>query len=130
MQLLKQFVTFFGVGVAATCLDWGLFLAQTWGLGAPEVIAALISYCCGGVLSYTLNRTVTFDTERSHMEAGWRFAVVMAVGFSLTGLFMWLFVQKLGLNGMMSRVLATAIVFFWNYAAHKLWTFAENKKAT
>lgn len=125
--LARQFVTFFGVGVAATLVDWGSFFIMTKALAIPNVAAALVSYCLGGTISYSLNRSVTFDTERSHFEAGWRFATVMAVGFALTGFFVWLFAEKIGLNAMLSRMLATAIVFFWNYAAHKLWTFAERK---
>jgi putative flippase GtrA len=127
MPLLKQFVTFFGVGVAATITDWSTFFVLTHFFGVENVHAALIAYCCGGVISYTLNRAHTFDSDRSHFEAGWRFAVVMAVGFSLTGLFVWIFADRLGLPPMAARVISTGIVFFWNYIAHKLWTFAEKR---
>ncbi len=124
MNLLRQFVTFFGVGVLATITDWGTFFVLGRFFGLPNVYAALIAYCCGGVLSYTLNRMHTFASDRSHFEAGWRFAAVMAVGFTLTGFFVWFFAERLDLPPMVARVLSTGIVFFWNYAAHKLWTFA------
>lgn len=127
MHLLRQFITFFGVGVAATLTDWGTFFLLGRFVGVPSVYAALIAYCTGGVLSYALNRAHTFETARSHAEAGWRFAAVMAVGFSLTGFFVWLFAERLGLAPMVARVISTGIVFFWNYAAHKMWTFAERK---
>lgn len=125
MPFLKQFVTFFGVGVAATITDWSTFFVLGTFVGVPSVYAALASYCCGGIISYTLNRTHTFESGRTHFEAGWRFATVMVVGFSLTGLFVWLFANRMGLPPMVARVLSTGIVFFWNYAAHKLWTFNE-----
>lgn len=127
MQWLKQFITFFGVGVAATITDWSIFFVLGSWAGLSSVYAALIAYCCGGVLSYSLNRMHTFASERSHLEAGWRFAAVMAAGFAMTGFFVWLFADRLGLPPMAARVLSTGIVFFWNYAAHKLWTFAEAK---
>ncbi len=126
MPFLKQLLTFFGVGVAATLTDWSTSFALNQFLGVPGVAAALISYCCGGTVSYTLNRLHTFESQKSHFEAGWKFAAVMVVGFSLTGLFVWLFADKMGLPFMAARMLSTCIVFFWNYAAHKLWTFAEN----
>ena len=56
MHLLRQFITFFGVGVAATVADWGSFFILERFLGVPSVYAALTAYCCGGVLSYVLNR--------------------------------------------------------------------------
>jgi putative flippase GtrA len=127
MRLLLQFVTFFGVGVAATVTDWGSFFLLTTFAGASSVVGALISYCCGGILSYLLNRRHTFETDRTHVQAGWRFASVMAVGFTLTGLFMYLFAERMGLNEMLSRMITTGIVFFWNFVAHKTWTFAEKQ---
>jgi putative flippase GtrA len=127
MRLLLQFVTFFGVGVAATVADWGsFFLLTTYG-GASSVSGALMSYCLGGIVSYLLNRRHTFETDRSHMQAGWRFASVMAVGFTLTGLFMYVLAERMGLNEMLARVITTGIVFFWNFVAHKTWTFAETR---
>jgi putative flippase GtrA len=127
MQLLVQFVTFFGVGVAATVADWGSFFLLTKFGGLQSVAGALVSYCCGGIVSYLLNRRHTFETDRTHAQAGWRFASVMAVGFTLTGLFMQLFAERWALNEMVSRMLTTGIVFFWNFLAHKTWTFAERR---
>ena len=127
MPLFKQFITFFGVGVAATITDWSTFFVLGQFVGVPNVYAALIAYCCGGLISYTLNRMHTFDSDRTHLEAGWRFAAVMAIGFSLTGVFVWLFADRMGLPPMVARMLSTGIVFFWNYLAHKMWTFAEKR---
>jgi putative flippase GtrA len=127
MPLILQFVTFFGVGVAATVTDWGSFFLLTTFAGATSVVGALISYCLGGILSYLLNRRHTFETDRTHVQAGWRFASVMAVGFTLTGVFMYLFAERMGLNEMLSRMITTGIVFFWNFVAHKTWTFAEKQ---
>ena len=125
MQFLRQFITFFGVGVAATIIDWSTFFVLGAFFAVPSVYAALIAYCMGGVLSYKFNRSHTFQSDRAHAEAGWRFAMVMVIGFSLTGLFVWLLAEKLGLQPMIARIISSGIVFFWNYAAHKLWTFAE-----
>ena len=113
--------------MAATITDWSTFFVLSRFVGVPNVYAALIAYCCGGLISYTLNRTHTFDSDRTHLEAGWRFAAVMAIGFSLTGVFVWLFADRMGLPPMVARMLSTGIVFFWNYLAHKMWTFAEKR---
>jgi putative flippase GtrA len=126
MPDLKQFLKFFGVGVAATATDWSAFFGLTHFLGVDPVKAVAVAYCCGGVVSYTLNRLHTFDTDRTHVEAGWRFGVVMIIGFSASLLFVWLFADQLKLPPMIARMMSTAIVFFWNYIAHKTWTFAES----
>ena len=132
MHVLRQILTFFGVGVAATLADFGTRALVLELAGQRPAVCAMIGYIAGGCLSYALNRAHTFETSRSHAEAGWRFAAVMAVGFALTLFFVWLFTEGLGLPPSRARdygafIVTTGIVFFWNYAAHKLWTFAERK---
>jgi putative flippase GtrA len=128
--LLNQISSFFGVGLAASIADYGTRFVALNMLGLRPTFAALTGYLVGGVLSYWLNRAHTFATRRSHAEAGWRFTVVMAVGFSLTYFFVWLFTDGLGLPKSNWRdygafLVTTGIVFCWNFVAHKLWTFAD-----
>ena len=132
MEILRQIITFFGVGVAATIVDYSTRTAVLELAHVHPIVSAMAGYIAGGCLSYYLNRAHTFQTGRSHGEAGWRFAAVMAVGFVLTLFFVWLFTEGLGLPRTRfvdygAFVLTTGIVFFWNYLAHKFWTFAEVK---
>ena len=120
----SQFLRFFGVGLASSLADYGSFVALKEAFGVPPVEGALIGYCLGGAVNYALNRAHTFETRRSHGQAGWRFAIVMAVGFGMTGLFMRFFILTLGWQYVAARLATTALVFGWNFIAHKLWTFA------
>ncbi len=125
MSLPRQISTFFGVGLVSLVADYGVFALASEVFGVNPVIGALVGYLVGGLVNYLLNRAHTFATERDHVQAGLRFAGVMAVGFSLTGLFMWVFAEQIGIPFLIARVATTGIVFFWNFAAHKLWTFGE-----
>ena len=125
MSLPRQISTFFGVGLISLAADYGVFLLLTELLDVEPVRGALAGYMVGGLVNYLLNRAHTFTTERSHIQAGLRFASVMAVGFSLTGLFMWLFTDALGIHKLLARLMTTGIVFVWNFSAHKFWTFGE-----
>ncbi|MET0604862.1 MAG: GtrA family protein [Beijerinckiaceae bacterium] len=124
-SIVKQFVAFFGVGVVAIIVHYGTLIGLVEGGGVEPVPAALAGYSVGGVVSYLLNRQHTFRSGRPHVEAGWRFAMVMGVGFTLTLLLMALFVEKLDLPYLPSQVVTTGIVFLWNFAAHKWWTFGR-----
>ncbi len=130
MALHRQFSLFLGVGVAATVVDYGTLTILTEFLGFDPVVAAQIGYLLGGAVSYTLNRLLTFQTNRSHMEAGWRFLTVMAVGFCLTGVIMYVLTKRLDIPYFYARVAATGMVFFWNFIAHKIWTFAAKSGQT
>ena len=125
MRLPRQISTFFGVGLVSIVADYGVFALLTEVFAVNPVMAAQAGYLVGGLVNYILNRAHTFTTDRSHMQAGLRFAGVMAVGFSLTSLFMWIFTRQIGLPGIVARVITTGIVFCWNFGAHKMWTFGE-----
>lgn len=123
--LLRQFGAFFGVGIAAAVVHYGALVALVEGAGIGPVSATLAGYVAGGILSYALNRRLTYGSTRSHAEAGWRFAVVAGVGFLLTGAFMHAFTAWLGIPYLPAQVATTGIVLFWSFVAHKLWTFGE-----
>ena len=125
MRLPRQISTFFGVGLVSIVADYGVFALLSEVFAVNPVMAAQAGYLVGGLVNYLLNRAHTFTTDRSHVQAGLRFAGVMVVGFSLTSLFMWIFTQQIGIPGIVARVITTGIVFCWNFGAHKLWTFGE-----
>lgn len=123
--LVAQFLSFFGVSVVSTLAHYAALIGLVEIGGVSAIPAALAGYCLGGALSYWLNRTRTFRSDRPHAEAGWRFAVVMAVGFLLTLGLMKLFVERMGLPYLPAQIVTTGVVFGWNFVAHKWWTFGE-----
>lgn len=124
-RLPRQFAAFVIVGVAAAALHYGLLIALVETGAASPVPAALAGYTAGGVVSYALNRRFAFESSRRHREAVWRFALVAAVGFGLTGLFMATLTGFLGLPYLLGQVLTTGVVLFWSFLAHRLWTFGD-----
>ena len=122
-QLSRQFAVFSGVGVVAAVVHYGVLVSLVEAGGIDPVPATLVGYVAGGVVSYLLNRRLTYASDRPHGEAGWRFAVVAAVGFVLTWAFMHAFTGWLGAPYLPAQVATTGIVLFWSFVAHKLWTF-------
>jgi putative flippase GtrA len=122
-QLGRQFAAFSGVGVVAAIVHFGLLVGLVELGGLDPVPATLAGYLAGGVVSYGLNRRLTYLSERPHAEATWRFAVVAAVGFGLTWVLMYLFTHELGAPYLPSQIVTTGIVLFWSFLANKAWTF-------
>jgi putative flippase GtrA len=120
---LQQILSFIGVGLVAMLVHYGCLIGLVEGGVLTAVPATLAGYLGGGFVSYALNRRHTFSSERPHEEALWRFAAVAAVGFCLTYIFMHIFVERWALSYLPAQVATTAIVTFWNFGAHKLWTF-------
>ena len=121
----RQFGAFFGVGLLAAFVHYGLLVSLVEGYRLDPVPAALVGYAGGGFVSYLLNRRHTYRSERPHRQAAWRFALVALVGFGLTWCFMALLVRSLGAPYLPAQILTTAIVLVWSFVAHKLWTFRD-----
>jgi putative flippase GtrA len=131
MSLRRQFSSFFLVGLSSTTLQYVVLLGLKELASWPVVPASLAGYFIGGFLNYTLNRRHTFDSDRSHAEAGWRFVAVMVVGFFLTWALMQLFVLLWNAPTvppeayLPAQLVTSILVMLWNFVAHRLWTFRD-----
>ncbi|MFV0281331.1 MAG: GtrA family protein [Rhodoblastus sp.] len=125
MRLHLQFSAFFLVGLAAMAVHYGLLVGLVQLGGAAPVPATLAGYVAGGLVSYILSRAHVFETKRNHAAALWRFVVVAAVGFVLTGVLMHIFVDRFGAPYIPAQFATTGIVMFWSFFAHKFVTFGE-----
>jgi putative flippase GtrA len=123
MSLPRQFTAFALVGVLATALHYAVLIALVELAQWRAVPAALVGYVAGGVVSYILNRRRTFESDRPHGEATWRFALVAFVGFCLTYVSMKVFVDRLGAPYLPAQVATTCLVMFVSFAANRSWTF-------
>ncbi len=121
----RQVLSFVAVGLAAAVAHYGVLIGLVEGARWHPVTATLCGYVAGGVVSYVLNRHLTFESRRGHRAAIWRFAVVAGVGFLMTGLLMGLFVNRWGAPYLPAQVVTTGCVLMWSFLAHKLWTFGE-----
>jgi putative flippase GtrA len=124
-DLSRQLLAFTGVGVVAAIVHYGLLAGLVELAAWRAVPATLVGYIGGGVVSYWLNRSMTYQSNRPHEEAGWRFAVVAAVGFGLTYFCMNLLHGSFGIHYMLAQVLTTGVVLVWSFVAHKVWTFGS-----
>lgn len=123
MAVFRQLTAYASVGAAATVVHYAILigLVEAWGL--RPVPATLSGYLVGGVVSYALNRRHTFASDRSHAEAGWRFALTAVLGFCLTFALMSLFVERLGAPYLPAQAATTVLAMFVTFAINRSWTF-------
>lgn len=123
--MLRQLFSFGGVGLIATALQYLILVVLTEYFGIDPVIASTIGYMSGALLNYYLNYRFTFASERPHRVALQVFALVVLAGSSLNAGIMYLLHHELGVNYLVSQVAATGVVFFWNFFAHRQFTFGR-----
>lgn len=120
---LRQLASFVVIGLAATAVHYAVLLLLVQVAHKPPVPATLLGFCCGGLISYSLNRRHTFKSRRRHREAVTRFVAVAGVGFVATALLMTAAVDGARVDYRLAQVVVTGIVTVWSYVASRWWTF-------
>lgn len=120
------FVGFFVIGIVSSLLDIGLLVFFCSYLGMWYLPAAALSYCCGIVCSYTLNKELNFHDHDRHVIAQFTTFAVISVSCLLVNLcVIWVCVEMFALNYLTGKIIATFCAFFWNYHGQKRFTFRE-----
>jgi putative flippase GtrA len=121
----RQLLAYVFAGGVTAVAHYALLIGLVELAGVDPVPATLAGFVLGAVVSYTLNRWLTFDATHSHAQATWRFALIAAGGFGLTGVLMHLFVTRAGLPYLPMQFVTTGIVMVFSFLGHKFFSFAD-----
>lgn len=122
---LPQLLRSVAVSLLAFAADFALLVLLTEAAGLHYLISACISFLAGTTVSYALSVTWVFPVRRfsSKSVEYVLFIAVGAVGLGLNEALLWVFTEPLGIFYMASKVIAAALIFFWNFGARKLLLF-------
>lgn len=129
-RLFSQFKRFIGVGLIAACVHYALLIISVEMRFLTPVFGALLGYIGGGVVSYILNRTFTFNQGSPVARSMMRFAIVACVGFIITYIMMYWLNTLNKVPYIFAQVITTGVVLFWSFIAHKWWTFRKSDVPT
>jgi putative flippase GtrA len=121
--LLREFVSFTGVGFASAIGHYGLLIALVQIAEIPAVPASAAGALLGAWINYTLNYRFTFRSSKRHREAVLKFAVIAGIGLALNTFLMWVGVELLGAHYLLSQIVTTGLVLIWSFAGNRFWTF-------
>lgn len=127
-KLHVQFFRYLLVAVAAFAVDFGTYTILVKVVDIHPVVAATIGFLLGIIVNYLLSIRWVFD-KRSH-SARYElivFTTIGLVGLGLTDMIIWLIAVKAGQDELLAKIIATAIVFFWNFGARKIILFNKEK---
>lgn len=129
---ITRFFRFGIVGVSATLVDFAILTALKYFFGWPTLLANLISYSCGTLNSFMLNRSWVFPEARSDrsLRQLFRFIAINVVGLVLNMTLLLLLEMVFGnllpnpaYAFIPAKIGATGLVFLWNFFANRYWTF-------
>ncbi|MDP3406787.1 GtrA family protein [Bosea sp. (in: a-proteobacteria)] len=121
----RQLLAYVVAGGITAVAHYGVLVALVELARVDPVPATLAGFVVGAVVSYTLNRWLTFDATNSHAQATWRFGLIAAGGFALTGVLMHLFVAVWDLPYLPMQFVTTGIVMVFSFLGHKFFSFAD-----
>jgi len=116
-----QFVRSLVVSVIALIADFGMLVLLKESLGVHYLIAAVLGFCCGILVNYTLSVKWVFAHRKlanRHAEAT-IFFVICAFGLLFNTLIMAGMVQLASIDYRFAKGVSTVVVFFWNFIARK-----------
>ena len=128
-NVLLQLFRYGFVGGAAFVVDYATLFVLTNNVGVQYLWSAAIAFVLGLVANYLLSISWVFRNRGSLSR--WQeflfFAVIGVVGLGFNELVMYACTDLMHIHYMVSKLISTAIVFFWNFFARKYLLFTKKK---
>lgn len=118
-----QFIKFNLVGIVNTLVDFSVFTVLTF-FGMYYMAAQVISYSCGVVNSFIMNKYWTFgDKSTPHGYEVFKFIAVNGVSLAVSLSILYPLKPILGVIS--AKVIATLFSMMINFVGSKLWVFKK-----
>lgn len=111
------------VGLISGIIDFGILFILTDFFHLYYLASATISFILGGASNYWMNKNWTFKSDGQHRKQLPVFFVIATSGLLLNNYILFISVEHFGFHYLWGKVLAAAIVLFWNFFGNKYLTF-------
>ncbi len=120
--LFLSFAKYALVGGGGAVLDFGTLMLAYEVFGWHYLLACALGFTVGLVFVYFLSNVWVFSQRRMGDSPAREFVVFTLIGLAglaLTQLFMWSFVDGLGLPVALAKIITMGLVLCWNFGARK-----------
>jgi putative flippase GtrA len=120
-----RIVKYFFVGGAAAVVDIGLFSIFASYLSWPWVPVSITTFILATLTNYFLSIQFVFESGTRHKKYVEVFGVFIVSGLALlvNQIVLYLAIEILGWHLIFSKIVATSVVFFWNYYGRSKFVF-------
>lgn len=119
-SFINDMIKYGFVAIFALVVDFGsLLLLHAFGMQYLE--AATVAFLLGTIVNFLLSHGYVFKNPVIKNKAlnFSAFAIIGAVGLAANDLIIWFAHSRIGLGLALSKIIAVAIVFFWNFIARQ-----------
>lgn len=120
-NLFIQFIRYGFVGGLAAVVNVGMLFVFTEIFNIHYIISNVLAFILGLIVNYILSKKIVFvSNDISPMKEFAFYSLIGVFGLMFDTAFLWLFTDICGIFYMLSKLLSTVIVLFWNFGARKL----------
>lgn len=119
-KLINQILKFGVVGGIAFVIDYGILFLLAKVIRLNELISAAISFIVSLTFNYFLSTKWVFEAKKQTPKEVIIFALLSVVGLGINEVLIYLGTKKLGIDVMIVKLFATAIVMVYNFITRKL----------
>ncbi|MBQ6071847.1 MAG: GtrA family protein [Bacteroidales bacterium] len=120
----RNFILYCLIGVINTCVDLGVFTLLQY-MGMHYLVANIISYHCGIVCSFLLNRMVNFKIKDKPMRRFLSFYGISLVAVAVSEVLLYLLVSVMGLHSVVAKLISMVIIAICQFLFVKHFTFRK-----
>lgn len=124
-QGVLQLFSYLIVGGIATVVEWVCFYILSYQAHIHYLLATTLAFVISTAANWLAGRLLTFQGAEKQpiLQELAKIYAVSIIGLLLNLLLMYLFVQKVGLAKMVGKIIATVLVFAWNFVVRKFWIY-------
>lgn len=124
---LRDLWRFAVVGLVSTIIDITALNLSYRSFHTSLYLAAFIGFLLGSINGYLLNNAWTYRRldKRAGLLGLTKYTLISLVGLGLTEVIIDLLSVRSNLNYNVSKLVAVAVVFFWNFFGNRWWTFQD-----
>ena len=119
-KLINQILKFGVVGGIAFVIDYGILFLLEKVIRLNELISAAISFIISLTFNYFLSTKWVFEAKKQTPKEVIIFVLLSVVGLGINEVLIYLGTKKLGIDVMIVKLFATAIVMVYNFITRKL----------
>jgi putative flippase GtrA len=125
---IKQLISYFFIGLSAALVEWFSFWLLNEPLEQNIYTSTAIAFILATFVNWIIGRNTIFKKAAKNKKISVDASVVYIVsgiGLGLNLALMWLLADVLAIYPLFSKIIATGLVFMWNFLSRRYFVYKQ-----
>ena len=127
--IASEFLRFAAVGVVATAIHYSILIFLVERMRAPLIPSTSTGFVAGAIVSFVLNRVITFRHQPSFARGLTKFVLIGFIGLGFNALIV-AGLTQIRLPYILAQMIATGLVLVWNFTVARALIFRPTPAAS